>query len=102
MSGPSPRPLAGIRVVDFSSMIAGPYCSRLLADCGAEVLKIEERTGDHMRTGRPLRDGHSAYFGHLNCGKKSLAVDLKDRRAARSQPTSWRRAMSCWRITGLA
>ena len=77
MSHPSPRPLAGIRVVDFSSMIAGPYCARLLADCGAEVLKIEERTGDHMRTGRPLRDGHSAYFGHLNCGKKSLAVDLK-------------------------
>jgi CoA:oxalate CoA-transferase len=71
------QPLAGMRVVDFSSMIAGPYCSRLLADCGAEVLKIEERTGDHMRTSRPLRQGHSSYFGHLNCGKKSLALDLK-------------------------
>lgn len=69
--------LTGIRIVDFSSMIAGPYCSRLLADCGAEVLKVEERTGDHMRSGRPLRQGHSTYFGHLNCGKKSLALDLK-------------------------
>jgi crotonobetainyl-CoA:carnitine CoA-transferase CaiB-like acyl-CoA transferase len=75
---PSPaKPLAGIRVVDFTSMIAGPYCSRLLADCGAEVLKLEAPGGDHMRNGRPLRGEHSAYFGHLNCGKKSLVVDLK-------------------------
>ena len=71
------KPLAGIRVVDFTSMIAGPYCSRLLADCGAEVLKLEAPGGDHMRNGRPLRGAHSAYFGHLNCGKKSLVVDLK-------------------------
>src|SRR3984893_17757378 len=71
------QPLAGIRVLDFTSMIAGPYCSRLLADCGAEVLKLEDLSGDHMRNGKPLRGGHSAYFGHLNCGKRSLAVDLK-------------------------
>jgi CoA:oxalate CoA-transferase len=70
-------PLSGIRVLDFTSMIAGPYCSRLLADCGAEVLKLEDLSGDHMRNGKPLRGGHSAYFGHLNCGKRSLAVDLK-------------------------
>lgn len=70
-------PLSGIRVLDFTSMIAGPYCSRLLADCGAEVLKLEDLGGDHMRKGKPMRDGHSAYFGHLNCGKRSLAVDLK-------------------------
>ncbi|SKA34140.1 Crotonobetainyl-CoA:carnitine CoA-transferase CaiB [Enhydrobacter aerosaccus] len=70
-------PLAGMRVVDFTSMIAGPYCARLLADCGAEVLKIEEPHGDHMRSRPPLRDGHSAYFGHLNAGKKSLVLDLK-------------------------
>jgi CoA:oxalate CoA-transferase len=72
-----PAALAGIRVVDFTTMIAGPYCSRLLADCGAEVLKIEEPGGDHMRNGRPLRGGHNAYFAGLNCGKKSLAIDLK-------------------------
>lgn len=71
------KPLAGIRVVDFTSMIAGPYCTRLLADCGAEVLKVEEPHGDHMRSRPPLRDGHSAYFGHLNAGKKSVALDLK-------------------------
>ncbi len=71
------RPLSGIRVVDFTSMIAGPYCTRLLADCGAEVLKIEEPHGDHMRTRPPLRDGHSTYFGHLNAGKKSVVLDLK-------------------------
>jgi crotonobetainyl-CoA:carnitine CoA-transferase CaiB-like acyl-CoA transferase len=71
------RPLAGIRVVDFTSMIAGPYCTRLLADCGAEVLKIEEPHGDHIRTRPPLREGHSTYFGHLNAGKKSVVLDLK-------------------------
>jgi crotonobetainyl-CoA:carnitine CoA-transferase CaiB-like acyl-CoA transferase len=77
MTKSASAPLSGIRVVDFTSMIAGPYCSRLLADCGAEVLKIEERGGDHMRNGRPLRDGYSAYFASLNCGKKSCVIDLK-------------------------
>jgi CoA:oxalate CoA-transferase len=71
------KPLAGMRIVDFTSMIAGPYCTRLLADCGAEVLKIEEPHGDHMRTRPPLRGGHSTYFGHLNAGKKSVVLDLK-------------------------
>jgi CoA:oxalate CoA-transferase len=70
-------PLSGMRVLDFTSMIAGPYCSRLLADSGAEVLKLEDLSGDHMRNGKPLRNGSSAYFGHLNCGKKSVSVDLK-------------------------
>jgi len=80
------KPLAGMRVVDFTSMIAGPYCTRLLADCGAEVVKVEEPHGDHMRSRPPLRDGHSTYFGHLNAGKKSVALDLKSeegRNAAR-------------------
>jgi CoA:oxalate CoA-transferase len=71
------KPLAGIKVVDFTSMIAGPYCTRLLADCGAEVLKVEAPEGDYMRSRAPLRNGESTYFGHLNCGKKSLALDLK-------------------------
>src|SRR5262249_22408016 len=57
--------------------VAGPYCSRLLADCGAEVLKIEDPSGDHMRKARPLRNEQSAYFAALNCGKKSLTLDLK-------------------------
>src|SRR5947209_4650140 len=70
-------PLAGMRVLDFSIMLAGPYCARLLADVGAEVIKIEPPEGDDMRLRTPLRDGHSAYFGQLNAGKRSLALDLK-------------------------
>jgi crotonobetainyl-CoA:carnitine CoA-transferase CaiB-like acyl-CoA transferase len=74
-------PLAGIRVLDLSIMLAGPYCARLLADVGAEVIKIEPPEGDDMRLRTPLRDGHSAYFGQLNAGKKSLALDLKSAEA---------------------
>src|SRR5690348_5631223 len=71
-------PLEGLRVLDFSIMLAGPYCARLLADGGAEVIKIEPPEGDDMRLRTPLREGHSAYFGQLNAGKKSLALDLKN------------------------
>jgi CoA:oxalate CoA-transferase len=70
-------PLAGMRVLDFSIMLAGPYCARLLADVGADVIKIEPPEGDDMRLRAPLRKGHSAYFGQLNAGKRSLALDLK-------------------------
>lgn len=71
------RPMSGLRVADFTTMIAGPYCTRLLADSGAEVIKVEAPGGDHMRFGEPLRNGASAYFGHLNCGKRSIVLDLK-------------------------
>src|SRR6202045_4736781 len=74
-------PLVGIRVLDFSIMLAGPYCARLLADVGAEVIKIEPPEGDDMRLRSPLRDGHSTYFGQLNAGKRSLALDLKNAEA---------------------
>lgn len=72
------KPLDGMRVLDFSIMLAGPYCARLLADVGADVIKIEPPEGDDMRLRAPLRDGHSAYFGQLNAGKRSLALDLKN------------------------
>ncbi|MDP7604701.1 MAG: CoA transferase [Alphaproteobacteria bacterium] len=77
MTSKSSPVLAGIRVLDFTSMIAGAYCTRLLADLGAEVIKCEPLAGDYVRVPQPLRDGKSAYFVHLNCGKKSLSMDLK-------------------------
>ena len=71
------RPYAGLRVVDFSTTLAGPHCTRLLADLGATVIKIEAPEGEMMRCRLPLRDGHSALFGQLNAGKLSVALNLK-------------------------
>ena len=67
----------GLRVLDFSTTIAGPHCARMLADMGAEVIKIETAEGETMRTRPPLRNGCSTAFGQLNVGKKSLVLDLK-------------------------
>lgn len=66
-----------MRVLDFTTTIAGPYCTRLMADIGAEVIKIETAEGDMMRTRPPLRDGASTSFGQLNAGKQSIVLDLK-------------------------
>ena len=68
---------APLRVLDFTSVMAGPYCTRLFSDIGAEVVKIEPPEGDGIRVRPPLREGRSAYYGHLNCGKQSVALDLK-------------------------
>jgi crotonobetainyl-CoA:carnitine CoA-transferase CaiB-like acyl-CoA transferase len=69
--------LDGLRVLDFSTTIAGPHCARMLADMGAEVIKIEAADGETMRTRPPVRSGCSTAFGQLNIGKKSLVLDLK-------------------------
>src|SRR5258708_24305202 len=66
-----------LRVVDFTTTIAGPHCTRLLSDLGAEVIKLEAPEGDMMRARMPLRNGASTSFGQLNTGKKSVVVDLK-------------------------
>jgi crotonobetainyl-CoA:carnitine CoA-transferase CaiB-like acyl-CoA transferase len=66
-----------LRVLDFSTTIAGPHCARMLADLGAEVIKVESSEGETMRIRPPLRNGCSTAFGQLNVGKKSLVLDLK-------------------------
>lgn len=71
------KAFAGLRVLDFSTTIAGPHCARMLADMGAEVIKIETDGGETMRTRPPLRKGCSTVFGQLNVGKKSAVLDLK-------------------------
>lgn len=68
---------AGLRVLDFSTTIAGPHCARMLADMGAEVIKIETTEGETMRSRAPVRNGCSTAFGQLNVGKKSMVLDLK-------------------------
>ncbi|WIW48284.1 CaiB/BaiF CoA-transferase family protein [Bradyrhizobium sp. 62B] len=75
--GMTTKAFAGLRVLDFSTTIAGPHCARMLADMGAEVIKIETDGGETMRTRPPLRKGHSTTFGQLNVGKKSVVLDLK-------------------------
>ncbi|QBM77641.1 CoA transferase [Sphingomonas sp. AAP5] len=57
--------------------MAGPFATRMLADLGADVLKVESLEGDQVRARPPMRDGRSAYFGHLNAGKRSIALNLK-------------------------
>ncbi|MES2159499.1 MAG: CaiB/BaiF CoA-transferase family protein [Pseudomonadota bacterium] len=69
--------LDGVRVLDFTSVMAGPFATRMLADLGAEVIKVESLEGDQVRARPPKRDGYSAYFGTLNAGKQSIACNLK-------------------------
>ena len=70
-------PLAGIRVVDLSSMLSGPWATMILADQGADVIKVESPQGDHTRTLSNRHKGFSAQFLNLNRNKRSVTIDLK-------------------------
>lgn len=84
MEAHGPQPLAGVRVLDFSHALAGPYCTMLLADLGADVIKVEPPSGDHSRQwGPPFINGESSYFLSVNRNKRSVVLDLK-RPAARN------------------
>src|SRR3954470_9753568 len=70
--------LSGIRVVDLTRILSGPFCSMFLADMGAEVIKVEDvDTGDPVRQQGALRNGYSLYFATFNRNKRSLTLDLR-------------------------
>jgi CoA:oxalate CoA-transferase len=71
------EPLKGIRVVDFTIVMSGPMCTRMLADAGADVIKVEPPAGDVVRQRPPHRAGTSTYFAAMNCGKRSIVLDLQ-------------------------
>jgi crotonobetainyl-CoA:carnitine CoA-transferase CaiB-like acyl-CoA transferase len=76
---PTEGPLSGLLVADFSRILAGPYATMLLADMGAEVVKVEGPRGDDTRTWTPPEhDGVSTYYLGINRGKRSIALDLRD------------------------
>ena len=75
--------LAGVRVLDLTRVLAGPYASMVLADLGAEVIKVElPGQGDESRSFGPFQNGESAYYASVNRGKKSITVDMRDERGA--------------------
>ena len=81
-ASPASRPLDGLRVLDFTRVLSGPLATALLADLGAEVIKVEPPQGDDYRAIGPMRNGESALFTVMNRNKKSLVLDLKQPQAA--------------------
>ncbi len=81
--GPGAPPLSGILVADFSRVLAGPYATMLLADLGADVIKVEGPQGDETRTWKPpVRGDASTYYLGINRGKRSVVLDLRDEHEA--------------------
>lgn len=77
----SPLPLEGIRVVDLTRALSGPYCTTLLADLGADVIKVESASGDVIRSWGPIHEDESLYHLSVNRNKRSIQLDLRDRAA---------------------
>ena len=83
MSDPTSLPLSGVRVLDLTRALAGPFCTMVLGDLGADVVKVEPPTGDQMRSWPPLvQDDAGESFSHnfasVNRNKRSVVADLKD------------------------
>ena len=85
MPGPDdrPGPLAGIRVIDATRALSGPFCTMTLADLGADVVKVEPPGGDPTRGAQPFtpedtQRAYGGYFASVNRGKRSIVLDLKD------------------------
>jgi crotonobetainyl-CoA:carnitine CoA-transferase CaiB-like acyl-CoA transferase len=76
----TPLPLDGIRVLEYAQYVAGPFAGMLLADLGADVIKVEPPAGDAWRRYEPFADGESRYFYALNRNKRSVVIDLKDQK----------------------
>ena len=75
-------PLAGVKILDLTSVLMGPYATQIFADLGADVIKIEGPAGDTTRHLPPAAEpGRGAMFVNLNRGKRCLALDLKDRKS---------------------
>ena len=76
MTSSTDRPLDGLRVLDFTRVLSGPHCTRMLADLGAEVIKVEPPAGDVTRFTAPRRHGMPTYYAQQNTGKRSISFDL--------------------------
>jgi len=81
----TPGPLDGFRILDVTQALSGPYCTMMLADLGADVIKVEPPTGDMTRNAGPFTNedserSYGGYFASINRGKRSIALDLKDER----------------------
>src|SRR3546814_4635635 len=85
MSSPG-QPLHGVRVLDLTTFLSGPFCTQILADLGAEVIKVEPPGGDSSRHIPPhFLDGQSLYFLGINRNKQSISIDLKTDRGRQLQ-----------------
>ncbi|MEY4781015.1 MAG: hypothetical protein RLZZ607_2328 [Pseudomonadota bacterium] len=84
--------LKGLKILDLTRVMAGPFCTALLADLGAEVIKLEPPQGDDYRHIGPFVQGCSALFTLMNRGKQSIVLDLKD---ADAQATARAIALHC-------
>lgn len=78
-----PQPLSGIKIIDVTSVMAGPYCTMLLGDLGADVIKIEPPTGDMMRRSPPFVAGESTYYIYANRNKRGMVLNLQKKEGRR-------------------